>query len=746
MKPDTLKKLLLSATAFLLYAIVMANYVHAASLFLTALGAETLPFALFASAIFVLFFSLLSSILSIRFAPHQTFLGVIFFIFLNFFILTFVTKGTMVHVFYFMVLSTIISNVQEILLLNFTNSMLTPLQAKSFLPKIISYMSMGAIFGALFARPYQEIHEAIGIGFLPMITLLVLILLIIITSRIFKRDIYANFSPQKISTFKNNFKESLKLVFDNSNFYKLVGVMVFIVAGINIMMEFKLKTVLSLNFDHVVLTEVLSLIYMFNRIVIWVISAFFAKKILFRFGVTNMLLIYPITLLAAFGLAIIFNLNLIAVILLYITYSIFHLVFFGISTTQMLSIAPKKNQQTIFYLIKGLLLASATVVFSLILMIYSYDITLEATLNTAIITTSCVLLFYVGLKTKKQYERKLKENLYKEDEYLKLKSIDLLAEKVSQDHGEKDLRKLLTIPSISQDVRSRVMASIGIIGNYQTIMDLTKVLLSSEKSKVKVEAIHAIDNIIRKQKDFNKYPVTKHYLLKAYEKILLSEQPLYVKMEVLDVLKYFDLEDVIESLEKNLQSSNMNIRANAIRTLASFNDRGIIPFIEPFLGARNLRVRVAAILGLWKNEEMRPELNIKIAKLLTLKSNNAINNSLYMIGAIGSKENMDYVLKQMDHNNSHIRTFALLTLIKLGETLRIDDLVNKMLKLAKDDDWTEIEFILSHYRSFEEGVKKSIISKIQSMKEHEAHYFYRAFKDSHYVFNLEESQLSGNAV
>ncbi len=741
MKLDIIKKILLNSTAFILYAMVMANYIHAASLFLTDLGPEVLPYALVSSALFILLFSLFSSVVAARFAAHQIFFGVLFFILINFLILIFVTRGTTVHVFYFMVLSGILINIEEIVLTNFANSMLTPLQAKSFLPKMFGYMSIGAIVGALFALPYQKLHESAGIGYIPMIVLLILLLLIAITSRTFKRDIYSNFSPQSLKTVKKDFGSSLKIIFDETNLYKLVGIIVILAAGIHVMMEFKLKTVLAQNYGHVTLTEILGLIAMISRAIVWFVSAILAKKLLFRFGVSNMLLMYPVTLVGILALASIFQLNLIAVVIAYFVYNIFHLVFFGIGTTQMLSIVPKKNQQSVFYLIKGLLLAASTVVFSLVLLIYSYDISLEATINTGMAMAVCAILFFVILKAKAQYENRLKENLYKDDEYLKLKSIDLLAEKVSMDRGEKDLRRLLNIPSISRDVRARVMNSIGIIGNYQTIVDLTQVMLNHDNPKVKLEAIHAINNIIKKQDDFNNYPVSKHYLLTAYERILLSDQPQYVKMEVISGLKYFDLEDVIEYLEDHLMSDNPSIQANSIKTLASFGDRGIIPFIEPYLGARNLSVRAAAIVSLWKYDEMQITLKTKLAHLIQLKSDSAIRNSLFIIGAIKAKWEKDYVIRQLENDNAHVRTFATLTLIKLGETDRIKDLVNKMLTLAKDDNRSEIEFIFSHYRSFSESVKKAIISKIQQMKENEAQYFYNAFKDSKYVFSWEESQL-----
>ena len=169
---------MLGATAFLLYALMMANYVHATSLFLTDLGANMLPFAMVASAVFVLIFSLLSSVITIRFASHQIFFGMMLFLLLNFLILTFLPGGTAVHAFYFMVLAVILANVQEILMLNFASSMLTPLQAKSFLPTIIGYMSVGAIVGAVFALPYQEFHEATGIGYLPIVGLMLMMILL----------------------------------------------------------------------------------------------------------------------------------------------------------------------------------------------------------------------------------------------------------------------------------------------------------------------------------------------------------------------------------------------------------------------------------------------------------------------------------------------------------------------------------------------------------------------------------------
>jgi HEAT repeat protein len=742
MPREYVKKVLLSAIAFLFYATAMLNYIDAVSLFLSQLGAAKLPIALVIISLLVLLNSIISSSIATRIKSDKIFSGVLIFFLINFLVLVFVPQGTSFFMFYYFVLAGFMIYLQEISLINYSNSLLTPLQAKSYLPLIYSFMSMGVIVGAIFAEPYSRFQSNIGVGWLQMAQVGILLGLVLMTSKIFKREIYMNFEESPKQSIYKNIKDSVDFLYNRGKLYFYLAIAIFLFVGLQITLDFKLKAVLADNFAKDTLTEILGMVFLFRSGLSWLLSAFFARRILFRFGVSNLLIFFPFSILLVTIVGIITQMHYLSVIAMFAVYSISHFVYFGICAAQVLSVVPKNKQQSVYFLLRGMLFAVALIFFSMIMLIFSYDISLEPLLNTGMIIGISIILLYIMFKSKDMYHEELKENLYKDDVYLRDRSIELMAEKVSKDRDEIHLRRLLNMPNVNWCTKSKVLLSLGIIGNYQTIVDLAKILVSNENPRLKSEAIHAISMIINKGKHLNKYPVSKHFLLEAYERVLLGSDPLYVKMDVISSLKYFDLDDVIEFLEKNLNSKNILIKTNAIKTMATFEDRGIIPYIEPFLQSKNLSVLGTTIAALWQFEEMRIVLIPKIGEMLVNKNVSAIKNSLYLLSFIGLTWERDYILRQLEHKNPHIRLQALLTLVQLGEAQRLDDLVKKMLWLTKTDNKNELEFVLSRYRHFSPGTKKLLIRKIQQMKESEAQNFYKAFRDSKYVFKWEEGELS----
>ena len=434
--------------------------------------------------------------------------------------------------------------------------------------------------------------------------------------------------------------------------------------------------------------------------------------------------------------------NFIVVIALYLTFAASYFTYFHVCTKQILSVIPKNLSQPVFFLLKELFFGLAFTFFSLLLLIYTYDISLESTLNSGVLVVILVALIWQVSRLKKLYGEELKGNLFKDDEYLKLRSIDLLAEKSSKEKGEIYLRRLLGVANLPYKIKSRVMTSLGIIGNHQTIVDLVNVLQQDENPRNKSAALSAINTIIEKGKRLNKFPVTKHLLLKTYEDLLLSRVPMHLKFEVIKSLKYFDLEDVIGFLEDHLESDNAEIKANIIETLGSFKDRGIIPYIQPYLENEDMRIVRAAVISLWQFEQMRILLIPKIAGFMVAENIEDIERALIVIETINATWEREYVVRKLKHERSHIRLNALITLIKLGETAKIDELLKKMLALSKQKKREEMEFALSRYRNFSDKTKRLMVRKIQQMKEEDAERFYNVFYSSKFAFEMEESALS----
>lgn len=631
---------------------------------------------------------------------------------------------------------------EELSIMHFLNSLMTPLQAKRTLPVIFGFSNFGWIVGALFAPQYQHVHEILGIGTIPIGILLVTMVLVLAASKVFRREIRANFENIEKAPFIHSLKKAFTYVRKESHLYKWLGAVIFLVVGLQLTVEFKLKTVLAQTFSHELLTEILGLVFAGKSVLVWAYSTFFSQRVLFRFGVSNVLLFYPASVLVILIVAVFFGLNYMAVIGLFVVFSLSHFATYGITTSQILSIVPKGLYHSVFYLLKGLFYAIGLFVFSLTLLIYTYDIHLETTLNTVAIASICLLLIYGTVKVKDLYFRDLKENLYKRDSYLKYRSIDLLAEKISVKRGEDHLRRILNMPDLDREAQERVIASLGVIGNYQTIVDLAKILPSDQPPKVKNQAIHAINEIIKNQKDLGKYPVTKHYLLRAYEELLLSDVPNTLKLEVITALKYFDLEDVVQFLEEHLGSDDLHMVASTIRTFSRFHDRGIIPYVEPYLESASAELVSEAIVALWQFEEMRVHLLPRLAGLLQRKTTNCVQSSLYVIGSIKASWEKDYVLDRLKNQDPRVRHYALITLIRLGESERVDEFVYKMLELAQQGERDELDFLLLWYRQLDGSTKDRIIHQIQQMKEDESRCFLDAFKNSKYVFTQEIAELS----
>ncbi|MFC1748050.1 hypothetical protein ACFL2V_04515 [Pseudomonadota bacterium] len=709
---------------------------------MTDVGPHMLPLVMLFIALFLTLDTVVSAAISNRYNSFKIFKGVIILFIVAFSVLLFSDPEAMFYSAYYLVLAHSLLLLNDIYIVNVATSLLTPLQAKSYLPKNYSMDALAKVLGAFFAVELAFFQVEIGIGLLPIICLIVIYALVELTSRTFKKEISKHFVKTKEKGVFKELRKSFRFILKESALYKTLAIVMVLIIGAKILTNFKLKTVLGINFSEDSLTEILSTIFIIEAIITWILSVFFTKKVLFKFGVSNLMLFYPISIILILGIMVLFNMHVIAVIALYLIFGTSHVSYYHICEKQILSIAPKEINQSVFFIIRGLFFSLAYLIFSLVLLIYTFDISLEASLNTAVIFALLALAIYNIIYLRKHYSENLKNNLFRDDFFLKSRSIDLLAEKSSKGKGEIHLRRLLAMEGISQKIKASVMNSLGIIGNHQSIVDLVKVLKNDEHSKNQLAALNAINEIISNGKALDKYPVTKYLLLRTYEDLFLRNVPMYLKLEVIRGLKYFDLVDVIDFLETHLESDEEQIKINIIETFGSFDDRGIIPYLEPFLESSNIGVVRSCIVGLWKFEEMRVKLLPKVVNIIKCTGEDCIENALLLIESIDAHWEKKYVLRQTQNQDKHIRIHALVTLIKLGYLDKVDEFVNKMTALAHTGTYNEVEFALSRYRQLGEKTRNLIIHKIQQLEEKDVSALYDAFSDSKYTFEPELNALS----
>ncbi len=542
-----------------------------------------------------------------------------------------------------------------------------------------------------------------------------------------------------VSIFKD-FGKNIRTVIESPLFCTVALLFLFF-AGIQTFSEFKFKTVLGINYHGEALVEIIGLVFFAKSAFSFLVNTFLTKKFLFRFGVADLLISLPVILFIALMVAVFFNMHPFAVIFYFVVFSLPTFTYYPISVQQILSLNTKEKMQAVYFFLRGVVFSFSMLMMSLFLIVYSYDIHLESTLNTVLLFVFFALFFVFALRLKKLYFGELQNSLYKNDPFLRSRAVELFAEKVHKGARVFYLIRLLKMPHLDEELRIKIISSLGIIGDSATLIDLIK-LLKEGSHKERFAAIQAIKSIIKDKRAFKEYPVSKHLVIESLEALCVSDVPLYLKLEAVACFQYFDLEDIVAFLEKHLKSVDPQMQSNIIETLGSFHDRAIVYYIEPFLKSGHVRVLSGAIIALWQFKDMRLTLLMKIASLLSRSDPEAVESSLFLIGALKAVWEKKYVLEKLHSGNRHLRTYALIVLIQLGEHEYVSQLLDVMVHLIQESHKEEIEFVFGLYRRFDRKVKDQLIGKIQHFNPSQLGQFFEAFQRSKYVFSHEISELS----
>jgi len=746
------KKILLCLLTFSSYLLGIAFFIHSQSLFLEKTGPEQLPFIMAVGAVLIIFYSLISSFIGSRLSAPLRF--AIFTIIISVFygVVYLMPQNATLQILLFYLTSSFLMDFMDVSVINVASSLMTPLQAKNMVPLLNSFNSLGVIVGSYFALQIQQYSENIGIGLLPAMSLLIVVLLALLTVKIFKKDLEAatESSDQQHQGFVKQLKDGFHFVFRQSSLFRTLAFVIFLFVAIRVSAEFKMKTTVGMNFSGNELTELFGKIYMVESALTFFIDFFFTEKFLFKFGVAKILLAYPVIMFVFLGIALAFGLQPMFVIAFALSCSVPWYSSVFVATSQVFSIVPKQKSQQVYFLIMGLFSSLTKLAISLSLFVYTANIDLERTLNTGLIAFLIIILFLAVYKLGKYYQTELKEDLFRDNVFLKHQAIELLAEQTQQNLGEIHLRRLMKMKGTDEETKFKTIDSLGIIGNYQTVTDFIGILKAGNPREM-FAALEGIGAIVRSRRKFDHYPVTKHLLLKTYREIFISNVPHFLKLEIISSMKYFNLEEVIDFLEKNLTSDDPQVKMNVIDTLDTFDDRGIIPYLEPLLNSNDVRVIASTVVALWKFQDMRIYLIPKLVLIMSGTTAEAQESSLFVIGSVKAFWEKEFVRKFCNSENPHLRHYAYITLINLGEKKYIDDLQKVLAVLVSkkfehestfEADKPEVEFILSQYRKFNREIQELFISKTQQLPAEDVHAVYEAFLHSRYMFSRELEDLS----
>jgi MFS family permease len=736
-----LKKILLCLIAFFSYFLGIILNVSAIGIFLDTIGSKGVPVILTVASAMAIVYSLLNSYLSARISPARFFYSTVLLVAALLALVFFgVSNGRWFAITLFL-LANFLNAFFDVMVTNFSYSLVSPLQGKSVIPLTKGFSAFGEMAGSVFAS-YLWIRSGEHVWTTVILLALAGLAMVVgVTGSLFaKRKPESKDEGERGS--ESGFKrmlESVGFVFGESKLFLYVALCMVLISFLITFGEFKFLTTLNASFTGGNLSRMLGQSYGLMNGLYLILSLFVVRWVLFRAGVANTILSYPLINLGMFAVMLGSGLNVISVVGMYLLITVLYSSVVSVTLTQILALAPDRINQSVYLLIKGVIRYTAALLASLCLLVYSFDLGLEKFLNTFLIGTLLVLLVFVIVRLRKEYLNSLKINLQSGDEDLKLKSIDLLAEKINRGKAERYLRRLLVSEISSEKVRLRTIASLGVIGNLDSIIDLIGVLKNGT-AREKYAAVENINAIVRTPKRLRMVPLTRHTLLSVYEELLVGRDPVFVKRIVVTSLKFFEIEEVIKFLDRQLHSDNLSIRLNAISTLGAFRDRGVVAYLRPLLDSDSQTVVREVIHELWKFEDLRMVLLPRMVEIFSGKSVESVKNSLILIGKLRISWERRLVEENLDHEDPSVRALAVLAMIDLGETKFLKSLVPLILEFEHNPE--QLDYLLSEYKKFSDANKKRFLGSAQELDESTIDGLRGIFQRSVYSFEREVEALN----
>ncbi|HRY91235.1 MAG TPA: hypothetical protein P5229_02745, partial [Candidatus Gracilibacteria bacterium] len=186
-----LKRGLICLLAYLSYALGMSLNIYASSRFLSKIGADYLPYIMVGAALFTIIFALLNTFLGNRISAPKRFMAMLFLLLVLVTIFSVLNLNVDVDIVLLLLLANFLLTFFDISLFNVVNSFITPLEAKSYLPMVSSFISLGIITGSYLVPRVQEQIDNFGMNKVVIALTVIIIIVMGLIIKIFKKDVNA---------------------------------------------------------------------------------------------------------------------------------------------------------------------------------------------------------------------------------------------------------------------------------------------------------------------------------------------------------------------------------------------------------------------------------------------------------------------------------------------------------------------------------------------------------------------------
>jgi len=289
-----------------------------------------------------------------------------------------------------------------------------------------------------------------------------------------------------------------------------------------------------------------------------------------------------------------------------------------------------------------------------------------------------ILMLFRLLFLKKDYTHLCHHNLEEErDLATRIGAIEILSQKGHAIEEETLIKHLKKVDE-HERIKIKILEALTRRQNPGVVTDILD-CLKHETEDVILSALGTLHQLKTLKTYLKKHVFTRYRTIETVKHLFHNNPSKKIRASCITFLAKIDHGDLIPFILDEMNKDDERIQSACIKACREFNDPNIIHYIKPYLNHPNDYVRAEAIRTLWQFESLHHTLMHYLHQMEGKKQKPAILATLMILGDIGNKQDLIYLIKNLASQDHDIQRKAAKALAKHNHPACIPHLVELIL-------------------------------------------------------------------
>lgn len=239
----------------------------------------------------------------------------------------------------------------------------------------------------------------------------------------------------------------------------------------------------------------------------------------------------------------------------------------------------------------------------------------------------------------------------------------------------------------------------------QTLLECLE--LGEEKPEVRLAILETLLHMDQLKVHLAKKAFTRYRTIERIKALFQNDESEAVRGVCIQLLAQMDDGEVIEFILQVMHKGEPDIQKACIKACSGFHDINILPFVQEYLRSKNPHLRAQTVAALWQFPSLRNMLKHYREKLKKSREKENIIATLELLGEIGEKKDLPYLIKHLASTQPTIREAACRALGQMNHPAAIPHLVEFIVH--------ENSMLVEKTKQFVSRLEGSIASNIEHL-------------------------------